>query len=83
MELELERVLLERSDVHEALSKAESLAAAFDHDKKRLLDECRRVSIVINRHKYSICLPLIESSVTEVPHYYCLRVKVLLNVSIN
>lgn len=51
MELELERVLLERSDVHEALSKAESLAAAFDHDKKRLLDDCRRVSIVINSQK--------------------------------
>lgn len=44
VELELERVLLERSDVHDSMAKAESATAALENDKKRLMDDVRRVS---------------------------------------
>lgn len=45
VELELERVLLERSDVHESLSKTENLVASLEQDKKRMLDDARRVCL--------------------------------------
>lgn len=44
VELELERVLLERSDVHESLAKAESLAASFEQDKRKLMEDLKKVN---------------------------------------
>jgi predicted nuclease with TOPRIM domain len=43
LELELERVLLEKSDVQETLAKLETVGSSLEHDKKRLKDEIKKV----------------------------------------
>ncbi|XP_014271469.1 rootletin isoform X1 [Halyomorpha halys] len=43
VELELEQVLLEKSDMHESLAKAESLASQLEVEKKKLIEEIKRL----------------------------------------
>ncbi|KAF6213862.1 hypothetical protein GE061_011587 [Apolygus lucorum] len=44
IELELEQVLLEKSDMHEALAKAESMGSSLEGEKKKLQDEIKRLA---------------------------------------
>lgn len=43
LESELQKVLMERSEVHEALGKAEAQVISLEEDKKKLLEEVRNV----------------------------------------
>lgn len=52
-ESELQRVLMERSEVHDALAKAEALNNSLEEEKKKLLDELKNVSIVPSISRYS------------------------------
>jgi septation ring formation regulator EzrA len=52
LELELERILLEKSDVQEALSKLETVCSSVDQDKRRLQDEIKKVKLT-----YLLSLP--------------------------
>jgi hypothetical protein len=45
LELDLERILLEKSDVQETLSKLEMVCSGLDQDKKRLQDEVKKVKL--------------------------------------
>jgi rootletin len=45
LELDLERVLLEKSDVQETLSKLETVCSSLDQDKRRLQDEVKKVKV--------------------------------------
>lgn len=44
VELELEQILLEKSDIQEMLSKMESICINHEEDKARLHDEIKKVS---------------------------------------
>lgn len=46
LELELERILLEKSDVQEILIKLEAMCSNHEHDKHKLQEELKRVSQV-------------------------------------
>lgn len=50
LELELERILLEKSDVQEILIKMETMCSNYEQDKQRLQEELKKVmsSIVSN-----------------------------------
>lgn len=43
LESELQKVLMERSEVHEALGKAEAQVISLEEDKKKLLEEVKNV----------------------------------------
>jgi hypothetical protein len=45
LELELERILLEKSDVQETLAKLEAVCSSLEQDKKRLQDEVKKVRL--------------------------------------
>lgn len=55
LELELERILLEKSDVQETLVKLETVCSSLEQDKKRLQDEVKKVRLFFS---YSSSLPL-------------------------
>ena len=48
MELELEQILLEKSDVQEMLAKMESVCINHEEDKARLQDEIKKVRLIFN-----------------------------------
>jgi len=50
LELELERILLEKSDVQETLVKLETVCSSLEHDKKRLKDEIKKVIPSVHHH---------------------------------
>ena len=50
LELELERILLEKSDVQETLVKLETVCSSLEHDKKRLKDEIKKVRPYVCHH---------------------------------
>lgn len=52
LELELERVLLEKSDVQEILMKMEAMCSNHEEDKQRLQEELKKVTsnIIINNN---------------------------------
>lgn len=52
LELELERVLLEKSDVQEILMKMEAMYSNHEEDKQRLQEELKKVTsnIIINNN---------------------------------
>jgi len=55
LELELERVLLEKSDMQEALVKLETVCSSLEHDKKRLKDEIKKVIPLVHYHLMLLC----------------------------
>lgn len=44
LELELERILLEKSDVQEILMKVEAMCSNYEQDKQRLQDDLKKVT---------------------------------------
>lgn len=49
LELELERILLEKSDVQEILMKVEAMCSNYEQDKQRLQEDLKKVtSCIIN-----------------------------------
>lgn len=44
-EIQLDRILGERTDVHDSLIKKETIASNLEHDKKKLQDDLKRVII--------------------------------------
>ena len=55
LELELERILLEKSDVQETLVKLETVCSSLEHDKKRLKDEIKKVIPFVRHHLMILC----------------------------
>lgn len=55
LELELERILLEKSDVQETLVKLETVCSSLEHDKKRLKDEIKKVIPSVHHHLVLLC----------------------------
>lgn len=53
--MELERVLLEKSDVQETLVKLETVCSSLEHDKKRLKDEIKKVIPSVHHHLMLLC----------------------------
>jgi len=45
LELELERILLEKSDVQEILIKMEAMCSNYEQDKQRLQEELKKVGV--------------------------------------
>jgi len=56
LELELERILLEKSDVQETLAKLETVCSSLEQDKKKLQDEVKKVSFSLFFFPFS-CFP--------------------------
>lgn len=55
LELELERILLEKSDVQEILMKMEAMCSNHEQDKQRLQEELKKVmSNIITSNIYLI-----------------------------
>lgn len=44
--MELERILGERTNVHDSLMKKENIAANLESDKKKLLEDLKKVWVV-------------------------------------
>lgn len=53
LETELQRVLMERSEVHDMLAKMETQIANLEEEKKKLFEEFKIVNAV-----YSLVLPI-------------------------
>lgn len=49
LELELERVLLEKSDVQDMLMKMEAICSNHEQDKQRLQEELKKVKSTLTR----------------------------------
>ena len=49
--MELEQLLIEKSEVHEALEKAEHMAMNLETEKKKLQDEIKLVRLLNTRTK--------------------------------
>jgi uncharacterized protein YaaN involved in tellurite resistance len=60
LELELERILLEKSDVQEMLAKLETVCSSLEHDKKRLKDDIKMVRPLLH-HNLQLLLNLFFS----------------------
>ena len=56
LELELERILLEKSDVQEILIKMEGMCSNHEQDKQRLQEELKKVTSNIVNNLYLILI---------------------------
>jgi hypothetical protein len=67
VELELERILLEKSDVQETLTKLETVCSRLEQDKKRLQDEVKKVKTSLSSPCFYYYYSLPASLRTAVP----------------
>lgn len=61
LELELERILLEKSDVQEILMKIEAMCSNHEQDKHRLQEELKKVmsNVIINKIRLILIIDLL------------------------